>query len=529
MYARIRRKMGKLLGCTSGNATLIVALGAPVLIGGAGLGVDLAQWYMWKRELQFAVDQAAVAGAWARVDAQTENLYEYRALQEYNANVSVTDDFDSTPTVQLANYAGGNANSVVVSASATRSLPFSSFVTGSAATISAYAQASFDEGATFTSCLIAVDDDEDGAITIGGNATLTAGCGMAALSTAPDAVRANGNPTVSAGWILAAGGIDDWFTDNTDDIILENVDGLFDPFEHLDPPNPVESQVAREYSCSATSGTTTADISMTTNTSYAYFQGANSSGATEYSYGAPKSSTSVTSTNTGQIVSNDIVAGTVTSSSVQFTHVSGNGQNKIWERRTTVVNTTYSNVVTTGGSDAGSVVPGTYTDIFVSCDTSFAPGVYIIDGGGIDITAQYEVTGNSVMFVLKNGAYIKIRGGSDDINLTAIQASDLIARGVPEAQANDLAGMLVFEDRTSEGTSHNDINGNVSTVLNGTLYFPVSNVTFSGTATVTSQCLMIAANTITLEGTTNMSTFCPANSEEDTIVATVGARVRLVA
>ena len=54
-------------------------------------------------------------------------------------------------------------------------------------------------------------------------------------------------------------------------------------------------------------------------------------------------------------------------------------------------------------------------------------------------------------------------------------------------------------------------------------------VTFSGTASVTSQCLMIAANTITLTGTTDMSTFCPANSQEDTIVANVGARVRLVA
>jgi len=130
--------------------------------------------------------------------------------------------------------------------------------------------------------------------------------------------------------------------------------------------------------------------------------------------------------------------------------------------------------------------------------------------------------------VLKNGAYIKIRGGSD-INLTAIQAADLIARGVPASQANDLAGMLVFEDRDSEGTSRNDINGNSSTVLNGTLYFPISNITFSGTAQVTSQCLMIAANTITLQGTTNMSTFCPSGSSEDTTVATTIGEVKLVA
>ncbi len=530
MYARIRRKINKILGCTSGNATLIVALGAPVLIGGAGLGVDLAQWYMWKRELQFAVDQAAVAGAWARTDSETDDNYVARARLEYNANISVTDDFNSNASVQLANYAGGTANSVVVSATASRNLPFSSFITGRQATISAFAQASFTAGQTFTSCIIAVDEDDDGAITIGGNAVLTASCGLAALSNSPEAVIANGNPTVDAGWILARGGIDDWFDENTDDIILENVEGLFDPFEDLDPPNPAESQVARTYTCASTAASTTANIAISTVVRYTYFRGANANNAVAYTYASAKPTTTTPSSLTGQAVVPTMVNGYVSTATptVTTTQIAGNGSNKIYERKTTTVTSTYSNVVTVPGTIAGNTSPGTYSAIHVSCDTAFAPGVYIIDGGGIDIIAQYEVTGNGVMFVLKNGAYIKIRGGSD-INLTAIQAADLIARGVSSEQANLLAGMLVFEDRESEGTSRNDINGNSNTVLNGTLYFPVSNIMFSGTATVTSQCLMIAADTITLQGKANMTTFCPAGSIEDTTVATVGATVRLVA
>ncbi len=514
--------------CRSGNATLIVALGAPVLIGGAGLGVDLTQWYMWKRELQFAVDQAAVAGAWARTNEETEQTYTNRAQQEFTANLSVTEDFATAPQVSLANWAGGANNSVVVTATASKALPFSSFVSGTQATITAYAQASFTEGATFTSCLIAVDDDEDGAITIGGSATLTAGCGMAALSSDPNAVIANGNPTVDAGWILARGGIDEWFSTNTDDVIIENMAGLYDPFEDLTPPNPAESQVQRTYSCTTSAGTTTATVATVTHTSYAYFQGSTSGSATSYSYGAPKSATTVSNTKNGELVSNTTQDGTVSTTSTAWTQVAGSGQNKIWERRTTQISTTYSNIVNTPGTVGGSVLPGTYDNIFVSCDTTFNTGVYIIDGGGLDLTAQYEVTGNNVMFVLKNGAYIKIRGGSA-MNLTAIQASDLIARGVSTTDANLLAGMLVFEDRNSEGTSSNDINGNSTTVLNGTMYFPVSNITFSGTARVTSQCLMIAANTITLEGDTDMSTFCPAGSQEDTTVATTIGQVKLVA
>jgi len=132
-----------------------------------------------------------------------------------------------------------------------------------------------------------------------------------------------------------------------------------------------------------------------------------------------------------------------------------------------------------------------------------------------------------VMFVLKNGADIKINGGSN-INLTAIQASDLIARGVSATEANKLAGMLVFEDRSSSGSTGNKINGNAATVLNGTIYLPKSEIDFAGTASVTSQCLMVAAKTIKITGTANMTTFCPPGQTSSTEVAVVISKVKLV-
>ena len=163
----------------------------------------------------------------------------------------------------------------------------------------------------------------------------------------------------------------------------------------------------------------------------------------------------------------------------------------------------------------------------MGCDTTFKKGVYIIDGGQLEITGQYAVSAAGVMFVLKNGASVKINGGTN-VNLTAIQASDLIARGVPEADVNKLAGMLIFEDRNSQGSNTNRINGNAATVLNGTIYLPRSSIDFTGTASVTSQCLMIAAATIKITGTANMSSFCPAGVTEDTIVANEISKVKLV-
>lgn len=446
MFASFRQKINALRSSTSGNATMLVALGLPMLMGGTGLAVDTAQWFMWKRELQFAVDQAALAGAWARTQTDTKPLFSERAQQEYQANLSATKPFASGLTVNLANYSGGSDNSVTVSAQATKPLPFSSFLTGNATTVTVYAQAAYTEGQSFTSCMIAVDADDSGAITIGGSSVMTAGCGIAALSNSASSIVVSGDPQINAGWVLSRGGIDDWFSTHTEDEIHEYMEGLQDPFASLSPPNPSESQVARTYSC-----------------------------------------------------------------------VKGN----------TVTKTTPSGTKSITTPDLATVFPGTYTDIKVACATTFSTGVYIIDGGGLEIDGQYEVTGSGVMFVLKNGAYVKINGGSN-VNLTAMQASDLIARGVSQADANKLAGMLIFEARDSGGSTKNRINGTSNTVLNGTIYLPKSGIEFSGTASVSSQCLMIAAANITLSGTANMTTFCPTGLQHDDVVTTEISKVKLV-
>src|SRR5687767_8331302 len=116
MRSFLRRKLAALWGCKSGNAMLLVALGMPVLVGGSGFAVDTAQWYMWKGELQYAVYQAAIAGAWARTSEDTEADYVERAEQEFADNIAVTDAIASDPDVSLQNYATGTLNSVVVTA-----------------------------------------------------------------------------------------------------------------------------------------------------------------------------------------------------------------------------------------------------------------------------------------------------------------------------------------------------------------------------------------------------------------------------
>ena len=515
-----------------GNATLLLALGMSAFIGGAGLAVDTAQWYMWKRELQFAVDQAALAGAWARTQSATRAIYSDRALQEFNANISTVNDITvGPPSVTLSSYAGGSNNSVTVSATVRDTLPFSSFLTGEGTTVTASAQAAYTSGTSFTSCLLALDEDDSGAVTIGGTSVLKAKCGIAALSTSDSSILVDGNPDIDAGWVLSRGGIDEWFSNHTDDEVHDYLEGLFDPYANLSPPNPTESQVARSYYCVKGTTTTRADRNKKTTVTYTYWKGATWQTATEQVSGNKNAKKDYSTENNDSyvIVENTVVAGTTYATTVVWTQTnSGSGNNTVWEKMETVVATTLSNISKTTTADLASALPGTYVGgIKVSCATTFAPGVYIIDGGGVEISGQYAVVGSGVMFVLKNGAYIKINGGSN-INLTAIQASELVSRGVSETDANALAGMLVFEDRNSTGTDRSKINGDSDTVLNGTIYLPNSGIDFTGTAKVTSQCLMIAADTIAISGTANMSSFCPPGLTEDTVVAKEVSKVKLI-
>ena len=154
-YRLLKLLAKRLVGETSGNAVMLVAVGMPALIGAAGLAVDFSQWYLWKRELQLATDQAAIAAAGARTNSHTEDTYQQRGTQDYHANLAITSDFASEPTFRLADYSNGNDNSVVVTATATKTLPFSSFITGQGVTIGAHSQASFAAGGNYSACLIA--------------------------------------------------------------------------------------------------------------------------------------------------------------------------------------------------------------------------------------------------------------------------------------------------------------------------------------------------------------------------------------
>ncbi|MBV7267027.1 TadE/TadG family type IV pilus assembly protein [Erythrobacter ani] len=424
---KFRNFLTRLRDNRSGNALIMVATGMPVLIGSAGFAIDTAQWYMWKRELQYAVDQAAYAGAFARSNPDVANTYQSRAQQEYDANVDKVDSFDTVPQIRLADYAGGTDNSVVVTSTASKRLPFSSFITnGTVATIRVTAQASFAAGGQYNACVISLREDGTGTA-IGGSATVNAQCGLAALSCDDNAIVIDGSATVNTDSIAACGTID---AANNEAVSTEGVQGLFDAYKELTPPDDPTPQT---YKCS------------------------------------------------------------------------GKGKNK-----------------------QASLQPGTYSDLTVQCRTTLATGVYVIDGGTLDLAANYDVTGTRVMFVLKNGATIKLggNGNGNSINLTPMQSGDFA--GTPYAsQADELSDILVFEHRDNNASQVHQFNGNSNSLIEGLIYLPDGDLRVNGTADVAAQCLQISAYTIDVRGGAFLETLCPV--EDATEVGNTTADVRLVA
>ena len=362
MLSSIRHTLDRLKRNTSGNAMLLVGIGMPILIGSSGLAVDTAQYYTWKRDLQLAADQAALAGAWARSDVTTEASYQTRALQEYNANLQITTNFDAAPVTTLVNYGAGTNNAVKVVASATKSLPFSYFLSGRSITVAVEARASVVAAVAGTSttipaltaCMIALDPSAQGAFTIGGTASGSVGCGGATLSNdANAAIEELGNPGAQFGSLTAAGGIEASLLNNVGNDptkLHANQTGLIDPYGTL--TEPTGSGVAQTYSCPTGGGAaqpypgsyTNIAIGCTTNFRPGIYV---ISGSIDFSNNRTVTGTDVlfvmkNANNIANINSNENIAlSGITSSTLQTTYgYSSSGANKLagmlfWDTKST--------------------------------------------------------------------------------------------------------------------------------------------------------------------------------------------------
>jgi len=158
--------------------------------------------------------------------------------------------------------------------------------------------------------------------------------------------------------------------------------------------------------------------------------------------------------------------------------------------------------------------PGVYcNDITIVSDgqVNFLPGVYILDGAGLNISAQATVTGDGVSFYLsennKTNNNISIAGGAT-VQLSA-------------PTDGDMAGVLFYQDRNSSSSITHSFTGGSAMDLDGILYFPNNDLNFSGGSALDASSSMLIANSVTFTGQSVVGNFNnSAAASNQTLVST---------
>lgn len=159
--------------------------------------------------------------------------------------------------------------------------------------------------------------------------------------------------------------------------------------------------------------------------------------------------------------------------------------------------------------DDAELLPGTYSGMVLKASHRLKGGIYTIDGGSLTINANYSLIGSGVLFVLKNGATIKINGGAT-IDLTAPTAAEAASYGLPP----EFAGVLIFEDKaTAKPGRDSQINGNATLRLGGAVYMPTQLVELRGNAEPSTECFLLVARMIDINGNPILREACPPGRE----------------
>lgn len=178
------------------------------------------------------------------------------------------------------------------------------------------------------------------------------------------------------------------------------------------------------------------------------------------------------------------------------------------------------------GNNNGSTTldPGCYGNMTLNGNVVLNPGTYVLDAGSLSIGAQASVSCNGCTFVLTSRTAGTNPGSIGNVDINGGATLNLTA-----SKTGTYAGLLIYQDRRAvNGTDANHqsrLNGNSTSFLQGAFYFPNQQVTFNGTAGMSTNCMKLVARTVLYSGDMHISNVCPADSG---VLDFTGKKVRLV-
>jgi hypothetical protein len=232
----MRRRLFEFLQSRRGLTAVMFALSLPVIIGSAGLGVEVGYWFLEERRLQTAADLAANAGAVVLRGGASQNAVRSTAEEEARENGYVPGSI----VVNTPPTSGPNQTSRAVEVFLERELPrfFTGLFTEDAVKIRVRAVAAYENEQQ--ACILALDTWANDAVIFIGNPTATFdGCVVMSNSLADDSITIAGSADVTAPCIVSAGG-----TAVTADLTLtscsapmEEMPQALDPYANLPEPS----------------------------------------------------------------------------------------------------------------------------------------------------------------------------------------------------------------------------------------------------------------------------------------------------
>ena len=157
----------------------------------------------------------------------------------------------------------------------------------------------------------------------------------------------------------------------------------------------------------------------------------------------------------------------------------------------------------------------------VSGDINLGKGTYVLDATDLKMSSSgssLTCSGCTIVLTSSTAATapssigsVHITGGK--LNLTS-----------PEA-GNTYAGISIYQDRRATAYNDNTFNGNGSSSLEGALYFPNADLTFSGVSGQSTSCLQLVGRHITFTGNSNIQNDCTGAGGGGSFA---GQKVRLV-
>jgi Flp pilus assembly protein TadG len=236
----------------AGGATIVFALTLPVIVGFAGLGAEAASWYLAKRNMQGAADTAAAAAATALAAGTTSAA----ALANEGRTIAARSGFvngsnSTTVTVNYPPTSGsyqGRADAVAVSITRQEPALLSALFQAHGPSIAARAVAFAN--LSYEACVIALDKNNETAMTTSGNPNLSfPSCSLYANSPAAAALNLNGSATISANKAYFVGNYSGSGL-TTSNGVYRGVDPIADPYRTIAVPAYAACDVNNNYSLS---------------------------------------------------------------------------------------------------------------------------------------------------------------------------------------------------------------------------------------------------------------------------------------